>query len=240
MVEILMGNIHTVDLKESNYFAYNESGSFEEILPYGTSSNYLAEYVNSCTKRIFDISVGSIILIILVPLIFVIASIVKMSSPGPVFFVQTRRGNAGQPFRIFKFRTMRSEMALTGYQQAVVGDHRITKVGAFLRRTSLDELPQLFNVVRGEMSLVGPRPHPVELDDAHSDVITDYNARFRGRPGMTGLAQISGSRGPTPDIESMRQRVAYDLSYLSSASMLVDFRILLLTIREVFVSQRAF
>jgi putative colanic acid biosynthesis UDP-glucose lipid carrier transferase len=147
-----------------------------------------------------------------------------------VLFRQTRYGLRKQPFVIYKLRTMTCMEDRGAFRQATVGDARITKVGALLRRTSLDELPQLLNVIKGEMSIVGPRPHPVDLDDSFSDVIPSYDLRFSLRPGITGLAQVSGHRGATPTAEFMERRVRCDLDYISRASLSLDGNILLRTL----------
>lgn len=199
-----------------------------------------SEYVNSYTKYIFDFVVGFLILIAVFPAIAIISIALMATSPGPVFFIQNRRGRGGRIFRIFKFRTMTVEASKSHFVQAQRGDARITRIGAFLRRSSLDELPQVFNVCLGQMSLVGPRPHPLALDDEHREIIANYDKRYYGRPGLTGLAQISGSRGPTPDVESMRRRIDHDLAYMRRASMVLDLRILARTALEVAGSKSAF
>ena len=161
--------------------------------------------------------------------------IVICTSRGPALFIQKRYGRDGSTFPIYKLRSMRA-VTSTDFKQAAKGDPRITKIGQFIRKTSIDELPQLLNVVRGEMSLVGPRPHPISLDDQYSPQIPNYEKRFCAAPGMTGLAQVSRARGETPTVAHMRRRIDFDLIYVQQASFLLDVKILLLTAREVFFS----
>ena len=150
---------------------------------------------------------------------------------GPVFFRQVRMGWTGESFRIWKFRSMHVHQPEAGVvKQAQKNDPRLTRVGAFIRRTSLDELPQLFNVLTGEMSLVGPRPHALQHDTLYSQDIVDYFARHNIKPGMTGLAQVRGFRGETKDIEQMIQRVDSDIEYINNWSLWLDFFILVRTV----------
>lgn len=164
-------------------------------------------------------------IIVLAP--FVIA--LKLTSPGPILFRQTRHGFGRQRFEIFKLRTLTVDENDEAFRQVVEGDARITKVGAILRRASLDEVPQLLNVIRGDMSLVGPRPHPTKLDDVYAPLIANYDDRFLVRPGVTGLAQVRGHRGPTPSTEVMAQRIDSDLEYAATASLWMDLKILFRT-----------
>ena len=161
--------------------------------------------------------------------------VIVCTSQGPALFVQKRYGRRGAIFPIYKLRSMRSAGS-ADFKQAQKGDARVTAVGRFIRKPSIDELPQLLNVVKGEMSLVGPRPHPIALDDQYSSSIENFHRRFDAAPGMTGLAQVSRARGETPTVEHMRRRVAFDLQYVQHASLRLDLKILLLTAREVFFS----
>ena len=182
-------------------------------------------------KEIFDRVFALCALVGLAPLLLVIAIAVKVSSPGPVFFRQKRKGADGRVFTIYKFRSMRPHDAQPGVlKQAVRHDPRVTRVGAFLRRTSLDELPQFFNVLRGDMSVVGPRPHALEHDDLYQKVVAGYIHRYRIKPGITGWAQINGYRGETDRIEKMERRVAHDLYYLGNWSFALDMRIIAATV----------
>ncbi|EAY70396.1 hypothetical protein BDAG_03193 [Burkholderia dolosa AU0158] len=187
--------------------------------------------------RLFAIGV----LIPLLPLLAVLAIAVKLSSPGPVLFRQRRKGADGREFEILKFRTMRVHRSQPGVlKQASRNDTRITPVGAFLRRTSLDELPQFFNVLFGQMSVVGPRPHAIEHDDFYRQLVDCYMYRYRVRPGITGWAQVNGYRGETRKVEAMAARVKFDLFYMQNWSFWFDMKIILLTIVRGFVGRNAF
>lgn len=182
-------------------------------------------------KAIEDFVLSALMLLAVSPLLLIIAVAVKLDSPGPVFFKQARNGWSGKTFHIWKFRSMHVHTPEAGeLRQATRGDPRVTRVGAFLRKTSLDELPQLINVLRGEMSLVGPRPHAVQHDMEYSQRINSYFARHNIKPGITGLAQVRGFRGETRDIEQMQQRVESDIEYINNWSLWLDFTILLRTL----------
>jgi Undecaprenyl-phosphate glucose phosphotransferase len=192
-------------------------------------------------KEIFDRAFALFALVALTPLLMVIAIFVKLSSRGPVFFTQKRKGADGRIFRIYKFRSMRPHTMHSGeLKQAIKGDPRVTRVGAFLRRTSLDELPQFFNVLRGDMSIVGPRPHAIEHDELYQKVVNGYIHRYRIKPGITGWAQINGFRGETDRIEKMQRRVEHDLYYLRNWSFALDMRIVAATIKKGFVHHNAY
>jgi putative colanic acid biosynthesis UDP-glucose lipid carrier transferase len=162
------------------------------------------------------------------PVLIASAIAVKLSSPGPLIYRQKRHGFNGEEITIFKFRSMTVHED-TEVKQAQKGDTRITKVGSFLRRSSIDELPQLFNVLQGSMSLVGPRPHAIAHNDYYSEKINKYMARHRIKPGITGLAQISGCRGETETVDKMADRVRYDMEYINNWSLWGDIKILLKT-----------
>ncbi|MDA8383584.1 MAG: undecaprenyl-phosphate glucose phosphotransferase [Betaproteobacteria bacterium] len=181
-------------------------------------------------KTLEDRVLGLMILLCISPVLLVIAVAVKLDSAGPVFFRQDRAGWNGRHFRIWKFRSMYVHLPDDGViEQARRNDSRITRVGALLRRTSLDELPQLFNVLAGDMSLVGPRPHATQHDQEYSKRIADYFARHNIKPGMTGLAQVRGFRGETRNIELMTQRVDSDIEYINNWSVWLDLVIILRT-----------
>ncbi len=181
-------------------------------------------------KSAEDLLFSSIILLLIAPLLGIIALAIKLDSEGPVFFRQSRNGWNGKTFRIWKFRSMYVHPVEGGViKQAEKNDPRITKVGAFLRKTSLDELPQIFNVLKGEMSLVGPRPHAVQHDEEYSKRISDYFARHQIKPGITGLAQVRGLRGETKGIEQMILRVESDIEYINNWSLWLDISILVRT-----------
>ncbi|WP_322041531.1 undecaprenyl-phosphate glucose phosphotransferase [Burkholderia diffusa] len=192
-------------------------------------------------KEIFDRLFAALALLALLPLMGVIAIAVKLSSPGPVFFKQFRKGADGREFEILKFRTMRVHVEEAGVvTQATKTDSRITRVGRFLRRTSLDELPQFVNVLRGDMSVVGPRPHAIEHDRLYQKVVDGYIHRYRIKPGITGWAQVNGYRGETDRLEKMQKRVEYDLYYLRNWSFSLDMRIVVATIVNGFVNRNAY
>ncbi|MGS0891042.1 undecaprenyl-phosphate glucose phosphotransferase [Burkholderia stagnalis] len=192
-------------------------------------------------KFAFDRLFAVCVLIPLLPLLIALAVAVKLSSPGPVLFRQRRKGVDGREFDILKFRTMRVHRAQPGVvRQASRNDTRITAVGAFLRRTSLDELPQFFNVLFGQMSVVGPRPHAIEHDDFYRQLIDCYMYRYRVRPGITGWAQVNGYRGETRKVEAMAARVKFDLFYMQNWSFWFDMKIILLTIVRGFIGRNAF
>ncbi|OAJ53380.1 undecaprenyl-phosphate glucose phosphotransferase [Paraburkholderia ginsengiterrae] len=192
-------------------------------------------------KRVFDRLFALAALTALAPVMLVIAAAVKLNSPGPVFFRQKRKGIDGNQFEIYKFRSMKLHKEEAGrITQATRRDPRITAVGAFLRRTSLDELPQFINVLRGEMSVVGPRPHALEHDDIYKDLVKGYMHRYRIKPGITGWAQINGYRGETDRIEKMMGRVKLDLYYMQHWTFWLDIKIVGLTLWKGFVGSNAY
>ncbi|WP_246102278.1 exopolysaccharide biosynthesis polyprenyl glycosylphosphotransferase [Methylobacterium terricola] len=191
-------------------------------------------------KRSVDLVGAALGLIVLLPLLLAIAVLIKWDSPGPVLFRQSRIGLGNRPFRVWKFRTMTCCENGAVIRQAQPGDPRVTRIGRFLRRTSLDELPQLVNVLLGSMSLVGPRPHAVAHDAQFAGLVVRYAERHAMRPGITGWAQVRGCRGETPNAAAMQRRVDLDLAYIEHWSVLLDLLILALTLREVFRSQAAY
>jgi putative colanic acid biosysnthesis UDP-glucose lipid carrier transferase len=191
-------------------------------------------------KRITDIAFAAWILVIASPLMLALAVMVRMSSPGPIIFAQRRYGLDGREIVVWKYRTMTVLEDGTQVVQARREDARITAVGRFMRRYSLDELPQLFNVLQGRMSLVGPRPHAVAHNEEYRKLIKGYMVRHKVPPGMTGLAQVNGCRGETARIEDMQARVNYDLEYLRRWSPLLDLKILLLTAVRLLRDEKAY
>jgi exopolysaccharide biosynthesis polyprenyl glycosylphosphotransferase len=182
-------------------------------------------------KRAMDLCGALLLMPIVIPIIGIISLLIKIDSPGPVLFRQTRSGVMNKPFEILKFRTMHERGGADGeFRQASRDDPRVTRIGAWLRRTSLDELPQFCNVLGGSMSLVGPRPHAVQHDHIFRLIVDDYGGRLRVKPGITGWAQIHGLRGPTPTKEVMEQRLKLDRFYIENWSLALDFRILLATL----------
>jgi putative colanic acid biosynthesis UDP-glucose lipid carrier transferase len=192
-------------------------------------------------KRLFDHAFAALVLIPMLPLLLMLAVLVKLSSPGPVLFKQRRKGVDGRPFFILKFRTMKMHQEVPGQlAQATRNDSRITPIGAFLRRTSLDELPQFVNVLLGQMSVVGPRPHAIEHDNLYKDQVAGYMYRYRVKPGITGWAQINGYRGETRKLEKMEARVKFDLFYIQNWSFWFDIKIIAITILKGFGGRNAF
>lgn len=185
-------------------------------------------------KALEDRVLGILILILIFPILLMVALAIKADSKGPVFFRQARMGWSGRIFHIWKFRSMYVHQPDGGVlQQATRNDPRVTRVGAILRRTSLDELPQIFNVLKGEMSLVGPRPHAVQHDQQYSKGISAYFARHNIKPGITGLAQVRGLRGETNELERMQQRIEADIEYINNWSLWLDISILLRTLKSL-------
>ncbi len=195
---------------------------------------------NQLMKRISDIVLASIILVLISPILLMLAIGVKLSSPGPVIFKQRRNGLDGEEIIVYKFRSMRTQDNGAVVKQATKGDSRITPFGAFIRRTSLDELPQFVNVLQGRMSIVGPRPHAVAHNEQYRQLIKAYMVRHKVKPGITGWAQVNGLRGETETIEKMAARVEYDLEYLRNWSLALDLQIILRTVRLVVFDRHAY
>ncbi|TLM75615.1 undecaprenyl-phosphate glucose phosphotransferase [Microbulbifer harenosus] len=191
-------------------------------------------------KRLEDLVLASIILTVISPLMLFVAVAVKLSSPGPIIFKQRRYGLDGRTIYVWKFRSMTVMDDGDQVQQAKIGDQRITAVGRILRRTSLDELPQFFNVLQGTMSIVGPRPHAVAHNEEYRSLVNGYMLRHKVKPGITGLAQIKGFRGETDTLDKMSRRVEYDLEYIRRWSILLDLRIVFLTVYRGFYHKNAY
>jgi Undecaprenyl-phosphate glucose phosphotransferase len=181
-------------------------------------------------KRLADVLLASLILVLLAPTMALIALLIKLDSRGPVLFMQTRSGFNGRPFRICKFRTMSVLEDGPVVRQATRNDPRITHLGRLLRRTNIDELPQLLNVIAGDMSLVGPRPHAAAHNSEYEKIIANYAYRYHVKPGLTGWAQINGFRGETQTLDLMAKRIEYDLWYINNWSLWLDLKILLRTL----------
>ncbi|HCM5304868.1 TPA: undecaprenyl-phosphate glucose phosphotransferase [Klebsiella pneumoniae] len=196
--------------------------------------------INMIFKRLEDIIVSTVILLLISPLLLIISVAVKFSSPGPVLFRQLRYGMDGKPIRVWKFRSMRVMENDENVVQATKNDIRVTKVGKFLRSTSLDELPQFFNVWCGQMSVVGPRPHAVAHNEQYRALIQGYMLRHKVKPGITGLAQINGWRGETDTLEKMEKRIEYDLLYIRGWSIWLDLKIIFLTVFKGFINKSAY
>lgn len=196
--------------------------------------------INGALKRGSDVVLSSFILLALAPVLLTIAAAVKLGSPGPVIFKQRRYGQEGEEIVVYKFRSMTVAEDGPEVRQAQRDDKRITALGAFLRKTSLDELPQFINVLQGRMSIVGPRPHAVAHNELYRKLIKGYMVRHKVRPGITGWAQVNGFRGETDTLEKMEGRIERDLDYLRNWSLKLDVLIILKTIRLVFRDQQAY
>ena len=194
--------------------------------------------VDGWVKRLEDLLMASLILL-LIPML-IIAAAVKLTSPGPVLFKQRRYGLNGSVVEVWKFRSMTVTEDGDRVIQAQKNDARITPLGAFLRRTSLDELPQFFNVLQGTMSVVGPRPHAVAHNEQYRGLIRGYMLRHKVKPGITGWAQISGWRGETETLDKMAMRVKHDLDYVKNWSLWLDLKIIFLTVFKGFVNKSAY
>jgi putative colanic acid biosynthesis UDP-glucose lipid carrier transferase len=196
--------------------------------------------VEAFIKRAEDLIIGSAILLMILPIMAVIAAIIKITSKGPVFFKQDRYGLGGVPIKVWKFRSMKVMENTEVVTQATKGDPRVTPFGAFLRRTSLDELPQFINVLQGSMSIVGPRPHAVAHNEQYRKIVDNYMIRQKVKPGITGLAQIKGYRGETDTLDKMEKRVYFDIQYMQKWSLKLDLKIIIMTIFKGFVGESAY
>ncbi|CAH1043957.1 undecaprenyl-phosphate glucose phosphotransferase [Halomonas sp. TD01] len=192
-------------------------------------------------KRSEDVVIGSLISLLILPVCAAIALAIKLTSPGPVLFKQYREGSNGRHFKVYKFRSMHVHNENNGQvTQAKKNDSRITKIGAFLRRTSLDELPQFFNVLQGRMSIVGPRPHALAHNEQYKELVESYMRRHKVKPGITGWAQVNGLRGETDTLQKMQRRVEYDLWYIDNWSLWLDLKIIVMTVFKGFINKNAY
>jgi putative colanic acid biosynthesis UDP-glucose lipid carrier transferase len=196
--------------------------------------------IDGVLKRGFDLAAGSLALALASGPMLAIAILIKLTSPGPIFFRQKRYGLAGEEIRVWKFRSMRCCDDGPSVQQARRDDDRVTPLGRLLRRTSLDELPQLFNVIDGSMSLVGPRPHATAHNEEYRQLIDGYMLRHKVKPGITGLAQVNGARGETETLEKMERRVRYDHQYIREWSLWMDLSILCKTVLVAWRQEAAY
>jgi lipopolysaccharide/colanic/teichoic acid biosynthesis glycosyltransferase len=208
--------------------------SFESRSASALPESSASKRLQLAVKRAMDVGGATVALIALSPVLLTVAALVRIDSPGPVLFSQVRWGQNGQKIRVYKFRSMRTDLCdATGVAQTVKNDPRITRVGAILRRTNIDELPQLINVLGGDMSLVGPRCHAIGMLAAgklYEDLVPEYHRRHSMRPGITGLAQMRGLRGPTEKADKARARVASDLHYVDNFSLWLDIKIMVGTV----------
>jgi len=196
---------------------------------------------NYIIKSLEDRVLSALIILAISPILLLLTILIRLDSPGPAIFRQQRYGFNNNVFTVFKFRSMRDDIGdVRGGAQATRGDPRITRIGAFIRKTSLDELPQLFNVLLGDMSLVGPRPHAVAHNEEYAGKVDQYLSRHKVKPGITGWAQIHGFRGETDTDEKMEMRVQYDLYYIDNWSLWLDLRIIIRTLVVGFVNENAY
>lgn len=211
-----------------------------DVLAHGAEDAMVCAVAASKAKRALDIVGALIAILVFLPLLACIALAVRLESGGPVIFRQRRTGHRGRIFTIYKFRTMTVAEDCVDVRQVTRNDSRITAVGGLLRKLSLDELPQFANVLIGDMSLVGPRPHALAHDSQYGAVIPTYAGRFRAKPGLTGLAQVNGLRGEIQDLGCMRDRIAADNLYIESWSLGLDMAILARTALIIFTDPKAY
>lgn len=190
-------------------------------------------------KRIEDIILSLIIITLISPIVLIVAIIIKLTSKGPILYKQERHGWNGKTIKVYKFRSMYYSEK-NEFKQATKNDSRITPIGRFIRKTSIDEFPQFLNVLQGRMSIVGPRPHAVSMNEDYKDKIDNYMQRHKVKPGITGWAQVSGFRGETDTIEKMEKRIEYDLYYIQNWSVLFDLKIIFLTVFKGFIGKNAY
>ncbi|RIV23417.1 sugar transferase [Fibrisoma montanum] len=184
-------------------------------------------------KRLFDIVASSLVILVVMSwLVPLLALAIRLSSPGPILFVQLRTGRNGRPFRCFKFRTMTHDPKAS-FKQATKNDSRVTSIGRILRKTNLDELPQVFNVLLGQMSVVGPRPHAIQHDAQFWSTLPGYPDRYIVKPGITGLAQVRGCRGETDTVQKMKHRVQFDHFYIRKQTLILDLKICWWTVEKM-------
>lgn len=246
-VEALLKKLRTVpvriDLVPNSVVWQFPSINMERLsgVPVLTIANGRVDQQMGLLKRIEDLVISTLMLVMVSPLLALIALAIKLDSPGPVIFRQRRHGFNNQVFEVYKFRSMTAgDSASTVVKQATKGDVRITRIGKFIRRTSLDELPQLFNVLLGHMSIVGPRPHAVQHNLDFGAIISEYFGRHNVKPGITGWAQVNGFRGETDTVEKMHRRVEHDLHYIEHWSLMLDLRIITMTGFAVWFQKTAY
>jgi len=220
-------------------FLQNSSVMYHNNIPVFSIVDTPIRGINYLVKQFEDIVLGSLFLLPAIPIMLLISVAIKLTSSGPVFFKQWRYGLDGKTIQIWKFRTMTVCEDGFDFKQATKSDPRVTRIGALLRRTSLDELPQLFNVLQGRMSIVGPRPHPVAMNEKYRKELKGYMQRHKIKPGLTGLAQINGYRGETDTYEKIKRRVDFDLQYLRNWSLFLDLKILFVTFFHLLKGENA-
>ena len=225
----LPAGVHIVPVDALNALASSQISEFANLQTIQVYRPPLSKF-DLLVKRAFDITFATVGLIVLSPLFLIISIAIKLDTPGPVFFRNTRHGFNNDTIRVLKFRSMTSLEDGNRFTQATENDPRVTRIGRIIRRTNIDELPQLINVVNGEMSLVGPRPHATAHNALFNDVIAPFSRRHNVKPGITGWAQVNGCRGATDVLEKMQRRIEYDLYYIDNWSFLFDLKIIVMTL----------
>jgi Undecaprenyl-phosphate glucose phosphotransferase len=230
-------DVHVVPVGSLELMAMSRITQFGNMVTMRILQSPLTPF-NQAIKRGFDIVAATVGLILLSPLFVIVSLAIKLDSRGPVIFLQTRHGYNNEPIRVLKFRSMIVMEDGANFTQVTRHDPRVTRLGRFLRRTNIDELPQLFNVLAGDMSIVGPRPHATAQNEAFAQLISSFSRRHNVKPGITGWAQVNGYRGDTDTLEKMQRRVEHDLYYIDNWSFLFDLRIILLTAfsREAYIN----
>jgi Undecaprenyl-phosphate glucose phosphotransferase len=230
-------DVHVVPVGSLELMAMSRITQFGNMVTMRILQSPLTPF-NRAVKRAFDVAAAIVGLILLSPLFVIVSLAIKLDSRGPVLFRQTRHGYNNEPIRVLKFRTMTVMEDGDNFKPVTRHDSRVTRLGRFLRRTNIDELPQLLNVLVGDMSIVGPRPHATAQNETFAELISSFSRRHNVKPGITGWAQVNGYRGDTDTLEKMQRRVEHDLYYIDSWSLLFDLRIILLTLfsREVYAN----
>jgi Undecaprenyl-phosphate glucose phosphotransferase len=221
--------VHIIPIGASDLWASSKVANLGGIVTVQVLHPPLSAF-DRFAKRAFDICISGLALLVFSPLLLAVSLAVRLDSRGPVFFRQTRHGYNNEVIKVLKFRSMTTIEDGCRFKQAIKNDPRVTRVGRILRRTNIDELPQLVNVLLGEMSIVGPRPHPIALNEAFAEQISPLSRRHKVKPGITGWAQVHGHRGETDTIEKMRRRIECDLYYIDNWSFLLDIKIIVMTL----------
>src|SRR5215472_2619330 len=221
--------VHIIPIGATDLWASSKVANFGGIVTVQVLHPPLSAF-DRFAKRAFDICIAGLALLVFSPILLAVSLAVRLDSRGPVFFRQTRHGYNNEVIKVLKFRSMTTIEDGCHFKQAVKNDPRVTRVGRILRRTNIDELPQLVNVLLGEMSIVGPRPHPIALNEAFAERISPLSRRHKVKPGITGWAQVHGYRGETDTIEKMRRRIECDLYYIDNWSFLLDIKIIVMTL----------
>ena len=222
-------NVHIVPRDSMDLFATSRIVEFGNVITFQVSSAPLSSF-DLFVKRAFDVVAAIAGLILFSPLLLCVAAAIKLDSRGPIFFRQTRHGYNKQAIRVFKFRTMTTLEDGSDFKQARRNDGRVTAIGRILRRSNIDELPQLVNVLMGQMSIVGPRPHATAHNDMFEGRILPFARRHNVKPGITGWAQVNGARGETDTLKKMQERIEYDLYYIDNWSFIFDIKIIIMTL----------